>query len=141
MIEIVLAENELDILVDKVYKLLPDGGIVLLRGNLGSGKTTLVKSFAEVLHIDKNIVFSPTFSIMNRYGDDFFHYDVYNNGVNGLIENGLFENFQENGYHFVEWGDEKLENLLNEYGFSYIIISIDTENAEKNRRLYKVLNA
>ena len=141
MIEMVLAENELDILVDKVYKLLPDGGIVLLRGNLGSGKTTLVKSFAEVLHIDKNIVSSPTFSIMNRYGDDFFHYDVYNNGVNGLIENGLFENFQENGHHFVEWGDEKLENLLSEYGFSYIIISIDTEDTEKNRRLYKVLNA
>jgi tRNA threonylcarbamoyladenosine biosynthesis protein TsaE len=107
----------------------------LLRGNLGSGKTTLVKNFAKTLHIDESDVSSPTFSVMNRYGDEFFHYDIYNDGLEGLLKNGLFENFQENGYHFVEWGDEKLESLLKEYSFSYVTITIETK---QNKRLYKV---
>ena len=138
MLEYDLSENEIDIITNKIYELLPNGGIVLLRGDLGSGKTTLVKSFAKFLNVNKENISSPTFSIMNRYNDNFFHYDIYNDGVNGLIKNGLFENLQEKGYHFVEWGDEKLENLLLEYGFSYIIISIEVK---KNKRIYKVLNA
>ncbi len=48
----------------------------------------------KTLHVNKSNVSSPTFSVMNRYSDEFFHYDIYNNGVNGLIENGLFENLQ-----------------------------------------------
>lgn len=135
MIEFVLHENELSVLTNKVFELLPNGGIILLEGELGSGKTTLVKNFAETLHVNKSNVSSPTFSVMNRYSDDFFHYDIYNNGVSGLIENGLFENLQEKGYHFIEWSDEKLEKLLKEYNFSYILISI---HVNENKRFYKV---
>lgn len=137
MFEFVLHENELSVLTNKVFELLPNanGGIVLLKGELGSGKTTLVKSFAEALHVNKSNVSSPTFSVMNRYSDEFFHYDIYNNGVSGLIENGLFENLQEKGYHFIEWSDEKLEKLLKEYNFSYILISI---HVNENKRFYKV---
>lgn len=138
MIEVCLKENELDLLINNIEPLLNKSNIILLRGNLGSGKTTLVKYFAKKFGINDNEVSSPTFSIMNRYSNEFFHYDIYNNGVEGMVENGLFENLEQKGVHIIEWGDEKFEKLLNNYGFSYIIISIDVKD---DKRYYKVINA
>ncbi len=115
--------DELDQINKEIKRLLPDGGIVLLRGDLASGKTTLVKSFVEFLGI-KEQASSPTFSIMNIYGDRVYHYDIYNEGVAKFIESGLLENLEEDGYHFIEWADEKLEDILDRYGYNYISISI-----------------
>ena len=47
------------------YIISTDIKIILLEGNLGSGKTTLVKFFCDFLHI-KDKVLSPTFNIMNE---------------------------------------------------------------------------
>ena len=53
---------------------LPKGGIVLLRGDLASGKTTRVQRFVKFLGLEV-AVSSPTFSMMNVYGDSVYHYD------------------------------------------------------------------
>ena len=47
-------------------------GIILLRGNLASGKTSFVTSFAKTLGIDESIS-SPTFSILHEYEKGLFH--------------------------------------------------------------------
>ena len=108
--------------------------IVLLRGDLASGKTTLVQHFVNSLNI-KDKVTSPTFSIQSIYGENIYHYDVYNKTLQEFIALGLLEEFEKNGIHFVEWGDEKLENLLCEYGFDVIVVNI--EKKEESRE-YKI---
>ncbi len=97
--------------------------VVLLRGDLGSGKTTFVKSFVAMIGCD-DLVTSPTFSLQSCYGNNIFHYDVYNKTLGEFISLGMVEEFEKEGVHFVEWGDEALEKLLDEYGFQHITITI-----------------
>jgi tRNA threonylcarbamoyladenosine biosynthesis protein TsaE len=97
--------------------------IVLLRGDLASGKTTLVKNFvASQGYTD--LVTSPTFSLQSCYGKNIFHYDVYNKTLSEFISLGMLEEFEKKGVHFVEWGDEKLEKILDDYGFKHINLTI-----------------
>ena len=129
----ILGINELINLVQK----LPKNGIIILKGNLASGKTTLVKEIAKFYGFD-GIVNSPTFSIMQNYkcqNLEIFHYDIYQNGVKSLTQNGLFENFFEDGLHLVEWGDENLEKYFRKFELNYCTIEI--KNLE-NKREYKV---
>jgi len=104
--------------------------VVLLRGDLASGKTTLVKNYIDSLGI-KEVVTSPTFSLQSIYGENIYHYDVYNKTLSEFVSLGLLEEFEKSGIHFVEWGDEKLENILREYGFDVLIINI--EKKEESR--------
>ena len=104
--------------------------IVLLRGDLASGKTTLVQKYITRLGIN-DIVTSPTFSIQSIYGNNIYHYDIYNKTLSEFISLGLLEEFEKSGIHFVEWGDEKLENILIEYGFSVIVINIEKKNESR----------
>ena len=63
----------------KLVKALPNGSVLKLTGDLGAGKTTLVRGIAEALHI-KEVVQSPTFNIMKIYfkGDKpLIHIDAY----------------------------------------------------------------
>ena len=60
-------------------KHLPSGSVVLLSGNLGAGKTTLVQGIGEGLGIQEPIV-SPTFTLVNEYLDGrmpLYHLDLY----------------------------------------------------------------
>ncbi|MGG7073403.1 tRNA (adenosine(37)-N6)-threonylcarbamoyltransferase complex ATPase subunit type 1 TsaE [Campylobacter sp. 9BO] len=126
--------------LDEIYKvveLLPEQGVVILQGNLASGKTTLVKAVAKFHGITEDVT-SPTFSVMQSYEDRIFHYDIYQNGIDALLANGLFENLLEDGLHLVEWGDERLENLLKKYELKYTKIIIKTI---ENAREYEVVCA
>ena len=128
-----LSQNELD----KLVQVLPKTGIILLMGDLASGKTTLVKAIAKTHGIDEKIVNSPTFSVMQKYGE-IYHYDIYNDGVAGLAQNGLFENFFEDGLHIVEWADENLIELLKKYLLDFCIVKIEING---DKRKYEVNNA
>lgn len=105
--------------------------VILLQGDLASGKTTLVKAFLNYLKIPSEVT-SPTFCIQNVYDNDIFHYDVYNKSLEEFISLGLLEEFEKSGLHFVEWGDDKLEELLTSYGFDIIKLQIEKQN-EKRR--------
>ena len=59
-----LSLDALPELCDQIMRRLPHGGVVILQGDLASGKTTLVKAFAKMLHLD-DAVTSPTFSSYN----------------------------------------------------------------------------
>lgn len=108
--------------------------IVILRGDLASGKTTLVKNYLKALNLD-DLVTSPTFSLQAIYSNNIFHYDVYNKTLGEFISLGMLEEFEKEGTHFVEWGDEKLENILKDYGYNVILIEIQKK---ENKRLYKI---
>ena len=126
--------DELVDIIKYIEEMLPNGGIVLLVGDLASGKTTLVQNFVKTLGL-KDEATSPTFSILNIYDDKVYHYDIYNEGSDKFMQSGLLENLELEGYHFIEWADEKLEQMIKATGFEFMKIKI--EHREKNR-VYKV---
>ncbi len=127
----VVSLNNLD-LVTKNLKYIIDNRdiVVLLRGDLASGKTTLVKNYVKSLGLEDRVT-SPTFSLQTLYGKNIFHYDVYNKILDEFIALGLLEEFEKEGIHFVEWGDEKLEAILKDYGFNVLTVKI--KKIEKKR--------
>ena len=103
--------------------------IVILKGTLGSGKTTLVKEFVKTLGLNDEVT-SPTFSIQNVYNDKVFHYDLYNKGAGEFLSLGMIEELEKKGFHFIEWGEE-LEDVLRMYGFEYLKVNITLENDKR----------
>ena len=127
----IVSLEDISNIVEKIKKLVLDKNIiVLLRGDLASGKTTLVKEFVCSIGI-KDQVTSPTFSIQALYGENIFHYDVYNKTLDEFISLGLLEEFEKEGIHFVEWGDSKLEAVLKDYGFDVLIININKKDDKR----------
>jgi tRNA threonylcarbamoyladenosine biosynthesis protein TsaE len=123
--------TEINLFIDILKeKILNKDIVVLLRGDLASGKTTLVQKFVASLDI-KDLVTSPTFSIQSIYGENIYHYDIYNKTLEEFISLGLLEEFEKKGIHFVEWGDEKLEEILKEYGFDVIVVDIEKKQESR----------
>jgi tRNA threonylcarbamoyladenosine biosynthesis protein TsaE len=129
-----LGLEEINIFIDDLKNIINDDVIVILRGDLASGKTTLVKNYVKSLGLD-DLVTSPTFSLQSIYSNNIFHYDIYNKTLDEFIALGMLEEFEKSGTHFVEWGDEKLQNLLTEYGYNVILIEIEKCD---NKRQYRI---
>ncbi len=110
-------------------------GIVILKGDLAAGKTTLVKAVAKRLGI-KDDVTSPTFSLQQCYGKNIFHYDIYNHGLDHFISLGMLEELDKKGLHFVEWGDDKLIEILTSAGMD--VMSIEIQKSSNETREYKI---
>jgi len=112
--------------------------IILLEGNLASGKTTFVKNFVDYFEIEDEVT-SPTFTIQNIYGTNIYHYDIYQKSVNEFIQLGLFDMLSDSGYHLIEWGNEEFAKILKMYGFSFYHIKIYSQN-DDSYRIYQVSN-
>lgn len=112
------------------------GGLYLLSGNLGTGKTVFAKGFAEGLGIDE-CVNSPTFTIMQTYDGGrlpFYHFDVYRIGdVSEMYELGYEEYFFGNGVCLVEWA-ELISELL-PCDAVHILIEKDMEKGFDYRKI------
>jgi len=132
-----LSLDELDILVLDIYKDFKSG-VVVLQGDLASGKTTLVKAFALHLGLDDEVT-SPTFSLQQCYSDKLFHYDIYNHGVEHFISLGLLEELEKDALHLVEWGDDTLIDILNSAGIDTLVIKIT--KTDNDTRIYEVKDA
>ena len=80
--------------------------LVFLEGELGSGKTTLIKQFCKELGF-KNQVTSPTFPILNIYKNNeknIYHADLYRlKNIDEINELGFYEVMESNNWFFVEW--------------------------------------
>ena len=134
----ILKESELSKVCDKIKSKLPDGGVVILKGDLASGKTTLVKNFVKSFNLEDSVT-SPTFSLQQCYGDSIYHYDIYNHGLEHFISLGMLEELDKEGYHLVEWGDDALENILKTAQMNFIRVEIS--KCESDRRCYEVSDA
>ncbi len=88
---------------------LAPGDTVLLLGEMGSGKTCLVKGIAAGLGIDPSRVHSPTFIMVNRYEGGrlvLHHVDLYRLKPGGdFADLGLDELFAGDGVTAVEWAE------------------------------------
>lgn len=117
MLEIHLKDQEdTRMLGYTLASLLQPGDIVILTGELGAGKTTLVQGLARGLGIG-NKVSSPTFVLIREYQGRYplFHVDLYRlEGEQALEELGLEEYWERGGITVIEWG-ERLPLLPSEY--------------------------
>jgi len=117
---------------------LTDGDIVLLYGELGAGKTTLVKGLAAGFDVKSEIT-SPTFTLMNVYpagGSNLVHIDTYRlKNEQELIDIGVEDYLGQPGsICIIEW-PEKISGLLQNKKTTAITI----EHIDQNRR--KIITA
>ncbi|MFT7859667.1 MAG: tRNA (adenosine(37)-N6)-threonylcarbamoyltransferase complex ATPase subunit type 1 TsaE [Sulfurimonas sp.] len=105
-------------------------GVVILKGNLAAGKTTFVKTVAKLKGICDDVT-SPTFSLQQCYGEDTYHYDIYNKGLDHFVALGMLEELEKKGLHFIEWGNDELEKILDAAGFDVATIEIEKISDEK----------
>ena len=88
-------------------KVLQQGDIICLTGDLGAGKTAFTKGIGIGLDI-KEFITSPTYTIINEYDGriSLFHFDVYRlEGVEEMYELGYEEYFFGDGAVVIEWAD------------------------------------
>jgi len=122
-LKIISSQKELNKVYDYLNTNLPSNTIILLRGNLASGKTTLTQYIAKAKGISDSVS-SPTFSLQNCYGNNLFHYDLYRIDDNEFMGLGLFEEFEKDGWHIIEWASTELEKFLRSVGYDVNIVDI-----------------
>jgi tRNA threonylcarbamoyladenosine biosynthesis protein TsaE len=94
---------------ENLARKLPVPGVVLLRGELGTGKTTLTRGIARGLGLDDtSLVNSPSFTIVNMYQGicPIYHVDLYRlAGERDLYSIGLDDFLGTEGVTVVEWSE------------------------------------
>lgn len=87
---------------------LPSRAVVLLIGNLGSGKTTLAKGIVSGLDpaVAPDDVSSPTFTLIHEYSDRVYHIDLYRlEEPREVASLGLDDLFERDAVILIEWGE------------------------------------
>ncbi len=114
--------------VQKVARLATkaiNSDIILLSGEVGVGKTTLIKEILRTLKVNDNVN-SPTFSIINEYitrdKKIVYHIDLYRiKTIDELHSIGFFEYLDSKNLCFIEWGDIIEEILKVDYNKFLIV--------------------
>ena len=136
--EIVASLDELHKVVAYLKSILPTDAIVFLRGDLAAGKTTLTQAIAKAKGIEGEVT-SPTFSLQQCYsgedGENLYHYDLYRLKHAEFMQMGLFEEFEKEGWHMVEWGSDELKAFLEGVGYNVVTIDIKVNT---NSRTYRI---
>jgi len=132
----------------QLAKHLNPGDIVCLFGDLGSGKTTLVKGLAQGLKVSPRKVSSPTFVLMNVYEGKvpIYHFDLYRIDGKELAGIGYEEFFYGAGISVVEWAErlgketpkEYIDVKLTHKNEHTRLITISAHGKELNTRLNKL---
>ena len=106
------SQSQTEEIAFKYAKTLSRGDVVLLKGDLGAGKTHFVKGVARYFVLDG--VTSPTYAYLNVYGEFIYHYDCYrlSCGEDALML-GLTDYFNGDNICFIEWS-ENIEDVLPE---------------------------
>ena len=129
-------ENEIKKLAVQIASQLNIGDVIVLTGELGSGKTKFTEGFLSYFNLDKEIS-SPTFTIVNEYKNEdisIFHFDVYRlEDVDEFYAIGGDEYFSS-GISIIEWG-ELIKDALPK---DYIEIVFHKDDNNENLRILDI---
>lgn len=120
-------------LAGRLAEKLRSGDVVLLRGDLGAGKTEFVKGIAAQLSASEPVT-SPTFALMNVYQGTLpiYHFDLYRLQYPEELAGIGFDEFAGgNGLTVVEWPDRFLSEMPEEY----VAVVIETGATMSERRI------
>lgn len=128
--------TEIDAIARKIIAENPQA-VILFNGQMGSGKTTLIKAITRALGVEETVS-SPTFSLINEYktasGDRIYHFDAYRlKDETEAYAIGMDEYLYSGEWCFVEWA-EKVRGLIPE-AHSVIDISL-AEGGNRRLSLY-----
>jgi tRNA threonylcarbamoyladenosine biosynthesis protein TsaE len=133
--------NSLEDIADvsqKIVKFSDNLRVWAFEGEMGAGKTTLIRAICETLKVKDNVS-SPTFSLVNEYetasGETLYHFDFYRiRNLREAADMGCEEYFYSGNYCFIEW-PSKIDTLLPEH---YLQITIElNSNSQRNIQLLK----
>ncbi len=129
-------EDETKDLARKIAEKLQKGDIIILSGDLGSGKTKFTEGFLSFWNLQDEIS-SPTFTIVNEHHKDdinIYHFDVYRlEDIDEFYAIGGQEYF-EKGISVIEWG-EMIESILPK---EYMKIEFSKDETDENIRYLKI---
>ena len=142
--------DDTNVLGARLVEMLRAGDIVLLRGELGVGKTTLVRAAARALGVTEPVT-SPSFSLANRYAGRIpvAHLDAYRLASVDDEEMGLaLEVIGEDSIAFVEWPDAlahglpapRVEVVLEHQGADRRLVSFRTSDPLLERPLRRLVD-
>lgn len=131
------SENDTIEFANNLASLLKNGDIIVLSGDLGSGKTKFTQGVLKHFGLEDEIS-SPTFTIVNEYHKDetnIYHFDVYR-----LADSNEFfaiggDEYLNNGICIIEWG-EIIEDILPN---DYIKISFTKDEENENYRILELV--
>ena len=112
--ELIFSQNELNKVAKQIIAHNPKK-VILFNGEMGVGKTTLIKEICNFLGV-KDATSSPTFSLVNEYqlpNNQFvYHFDVYRLKIESeALDMGIDEYLYSGNWCFIEWA-EKIPNLI-----------------------------
>lgn len=118
------SEQDLPQIAHEIINLLGEEKVVLFKGEMGAGKTTLIKELCKLLGVAEETT-SPTFSIVNEYlgrrQQPIYHFDFYRiESEEEVFDLGYEDYFYSGNYCFIEW-PERIPNLLPE---SYATVTV-----------------
>ena len=106
--------SDLTRVAESIIEELGERRVVLLRGSMGAGKTTLVSRIAKCLGAEDTVT-SPTFALVNQYEGAnmrIYHFDFYRiDRIEEVFDLGYEEYFYSGDLCLVEW-PEKIEELI-----------------------------
>ncbi len=103
---------------------IKDNKVVLFYGEMGAGKTTLIKEISKQLGVTDNMS-SPTFALVNEYHTKdsglIYHFDLYRiKNIEECLDMGMEEYLYSGNYCFIEWPEVALPLLPPNYCSVYI---------------------
>lgn len=112
-------ENELDKVASFICKHFLHNKIFLFYGEVGAGKTTLIKKICKYLKVEDNVT-SPTFSIVNKYtyanNHTISHFDFYRvENIDEVYNIGVYEYLDSSKFCFIEWPEVANEIFTDKY--------------------------
>lgn len=116
----------------EIGKLLKQGDVIALIGNLGTGKTVIANGLCRSLGVNEDYITSPTYTIINQYDGRIpvYHIDLYRlNDSRELYNIGWDEYIYGNGTCIIEWADKAGEMLPEKY----LIVNIEVTGKDKRK--------